>query len=62
MRCDALIGHALHEQTVNLTLTLWQWIAISKLAEHHAITTSDLIARWISLRLDQLATHVASSE
>lgn len=55
---DEIIGNAAYDDTLTLTLPMWQWIALSKLAEHHNISVNTIVATWVERRLDHLTTNV----
>lgn len=55
---DSLIGEVSYDQDITITLPIWQWIAIAKLAEHHIIEPTQVVSRWIDERLARLTTHV----
>lgn len=54
---DMIIGTAAYNDTLTLTLPIWHWIALAKLAEYHHTSTSSLVATWVADRIDRLATH-----
>lgn len=55
---DEIIGNTTWDNTLTLTLPMWQWIALNKLAEYHNISVNTIIATWIEHRLDHLTTNV----